>query len=299
MKRRKHNYKKWTPEELKLANNPMISHQEVMRKTERSYSSITHWRVAHNIYLLEKVPDTIAPIYDDYLKPKADIFTVAGDLHIPLHDTKFINYMNSVSKKRQSKILILGGDTTDQKGASRFLDKNTKGKVKLTKEFSMLADFFITESKFFDTIYVIAGDHDERLLKRIDFNDQFEDLINFIVLIVKTEIGNTKIIPSNYMYCIVKSGKSEWRITHPDRATKRPTTKALLLANKFRTNVIQFHGHTYGQEHTTDGKLLAVCLGCMTDIKKHEYTQIRDTGHSMWTNQFGIVENGELRVYDR
>ena len=245
--------------------------------------------------LLKIVSPLIAPTYNKYIFKKVDRAVICGDTHIPFHDHKILNLLIQVARQQKIKTLFIGGDLTDQKTVSRYLIRQPHTTTKLNEEIIELKNVLEVLFKTFNKIYLIAGDHDERLLKKLSFELNWT---TFIESIEKQLVVAGKLEASDYMFAVIKSGNLEWRITHPLRATKRPTTKSLQIASITEQNIIMTHGHTFGMEFVPSGRYLAVNLGCMTDPLKQEYICLRDTGYSKWRRQFATLENGKITIYD-
>jgi len=221
---------------------------------------------------------------------------VIGDTHIPFHDIEMMNKMIKIAKRDKITTLIVGGDLTDQKTTSIYPNLNTERvSRKLDDEFSVMFDVLKVLTKTFKQIVLICGDHDSRILRRLDYVMNWKSLGALCNRILKVN----SVRSSDYYYGILKSGNQTWRITHPDRATNRSTTKALKLAHKFDQNILQLHGHNFGMEFTVNAKYLAVSMGCMTDREHHEYVMIRDSAHSVWRKQFAKIQNGKITVFDK
>lgn len=241
------------------------------------------------------VPYDRIETYDKFEVIKGDAMVI-GDPHIPCQDTEMMNRMIKIALRDNIRTLIVGGDLTDQKLTSTYQNVNSeKSSRKFDDELMMLLDIIKVLTKTFDNIYLICGDHDSRVLKRLDYVVNWKSLGKLCNKILNVN----GVRSSDYYYCILKSGNQTFRVTHPDRATRRSTTKALNLARKFDQNILQLHGHTYGMEFTENGKYLAVALGCMTEIKHHEYAVIRDVGYPMWRQQFAKIQNGKITIYDK
>lgn len=231
--------------------------------------------------------------YDKFEVIQGDAM-IMGDTHIPYHNVDMMNKMIRIAKRDKIKRLIVGGDFTDQKTASIYLNANTERiSRKFDNEMFIMLNVLKILSRTFDEITLIAGDHDMRILKKISYIANWKSLGKLVNEVLKTNCVRS----SDYYYGILQSGDQTWRLTHPDRATRRPTTKALSIARKFDHNVVQFHGHTFGMEFTDNGKYLAVSMGCMTQSESHEYT-MRDVGYPKWRKQFGKIQNGKITIYD-
>jgi len=262
--------------------------------------SISSWKTALHYYnesvppqeraYFCYVPETVAPKYDKHLRLYGD-FIVAGDFHIPFQSCEMCDYMVDVAKREKIKELIIGGDFLDEKDLYRLPDQSPDQKAYLNEHLGYAERFLDDLSHYFMRIYWLSGDHDERLLKRVDYRINLPRFVRSFTDL--QEKG--KLIVSDYFHCIVNDS---WRISHPDKATRRATTKPLQLVHKYHMNVICLHGHTGGTEWDEGQKYQAIALGCMTDEEKHWYTQVRDTGYPLWRKQFAILKNNKIKICD-
>jgi len=291
----------WTDKKVKEGISLMkqgLTHNEIAKYLGVTYLS---WSLALHRYNKKKpekerayfsyVPEEIAPAYTDYLKLRGD-FILAGDFHCPYQDIEMCKKMIQVAEEEKIDQLLIGGDFLDERDLYIIPDQSNVQKAWLNQQLAYANDFMGVLSRHFRKIYLISGDHDQRLIKRIDYRINLSTMVKMFTNLQEKD----KLVVSDYFYCIINDC---WRISHADRATQRPTTKPLKLVDKYLMNVIVFHGHNFGIEAHPSQKFLAVSIGAMTNIEKHYYAMRRDVSYPQWRVQFAILKDNKLRVIDK
>ncbi len=229
--------------------------------------------------------------YIDYLKIPDENVMVIGDTHLPYCNYAWLNLMLDVAVKYKIKILVVVGNLLDSAQMGKWMAQDPS-KLSLEEEFYKTRKILVDLLKTFDKIYILTADcHENRGLKFLRNQITAQTFSKMYVPNLKDE---TKIEVSNYAYCIVGN---KWRLTHPDKASARSTTKVRTIAEIHQMNTISLHSHIYGEEPTLSGKL-AVQLGAMTDKDMHEYSSYKDTSFPNWRKQFCMIKNNYRYVFD-
>lgn len=260
------------------------------------------------------------PAYDAPLRVNGDAL-ILFDCHIPYHNADFINRCTDLAAAWGIKQLILGGDFTDQHAVNSFgaefkistqsnaekvldllrasdIPEADRGKlVKILEQSGMLTpdaglsgEMAFTRqtlralgSQFAD-IYCVIGNHDDRLLRRLDKDMTANDLLLFIL---GGTLGGWHIEP--YYFCELVSSGEKYQIEHPRGAGP---SEAAGLAAKFGCHVLVGHSHLWQVGRDVSGRYWAIAAGHCSDEARMAYAATRHSRRAAHTNGAVIVRDG-------
>lgn len=216
---------------------------------------------------------------------------VTGDRHIPWTSLHWHEYMMDVAKRRGIKTLIESGDYFNQ-DVFAFWFQNYQPLINLDWEAEVDSATEIMNDllSWFDNIYIIIGNHDLRIWRKVGRGQDFRLLFRMITQDPKVHICN---LP----YCYA-GPEDEYMIVHPKSYSQISTATPKRLTEKFHKHIIGAHGHFLGVDYDRSGKYMAVASGGLFDYDTILYTHASITTHDLWVNGFCVLnERGELRLY--
>lgn len=267
------------------SNGIKVSRSTIREHCKR-HNIPTHSKTSHvtENYEMLKELDSEFKRYDDFFKLTLDKATVISDLHIPYFSLDYLKKALDVSKANKIKSLIIDGDFFDFQTISKF-KKDADHKLKL--EFTMGRKILQSLLNQFDEIYLIPGNHDERLGRFVDY--EFD--LNFLFEVL---IPDNKISITSYRYCILNE---DWRITHPHNYSKVKGSVAQELADVHQMNIIMGHTHYTSFSYNKSGTFECYEIGGLFDKNKIEYYNVKDTRNPKWNNGFGIYLDGYFTLF--
>lgn len=276
--------------DLFWTHDPLMTVPELAALFEKSHSTIARWRKvvrrsSGNNLTDRGIPISMVTNYREMgtLKIKGDCL-VASDWHIPFHSVKWVNRLVMIAKKEGIKQLAIPGDLFDASGISRFdsLDVEAGIGEELNTSSRMLSYLL----QWFTGIYWSGGNHEIRLPRSLQFQVALPDICNFI-----TSDKRVKAIDREEL--LLESGGVTYYIVHPSTYSRTPMNVSRELAEKFHTNVISAHGHSFGMSYSKSGEYLALDAGGLFDVDTTTYINRGGlTTNPLWTNGFWLIKDG-------
>lgn len=267
-----------------------LNNIELAGKYDRSVRTIERWRKVarqeENIVDTKYgVPISTVTNYHEMgtLKITGDVL-VASDWHIPFHSAKWVKRLLQIAKEENVKQLAIPGDFFDASGLSSFdaidLESNIAGELQVASR--MLTHLL----QWFDSVYWAGGNHELRLPRSLRFQASLPDICSFI-----TKDSRVRAVDREEL--VVISGGIQYYLIHPRSYSVVPTNIARSLAEKYHTNVISAHGHSFGMSYSRSGEYLALDAGGLFDIQTTTYINRGGlTTHPSWINGFWLIKDG-------
>jgi len=230
-----------------------------------------------------------APKYNREIRLPLDDYLITCDYHSPYFSIEWHNRSLAVAEKFNIKKLIVIGDLLDFGFASFFYSDN---KPSLDQEKDENIRLIQSLIQTFDEIYLLKGNHEDRLGRLTDAKLQARILLELWT----KESWQTKFKYSIYDKLYIGD---EWLLIHPKSYSQISGQVAKKLASKFHKNIINAHGHFLSYGYDVSGKYLAVDMGGMFDVEKIEYKCIKTTTHPEWNTGFGLIKDGHFYFFDK
>lgn len=214
---------------------------------------------------------------------------VTADYHVPYTSREWVEKLVRISLEQNIKRLIIGGDYFNHDAFNHWFEMGFS--VSWEEELVAAQELLNSLLNFFETIYIFLGNHDIRILRRLE---ERLDMKRVFGLILDESLIDTRVFVSNLEYCYTSDKK--WMISHPGSYSRRSTTVSVKMAEKEATNVVCGHGHHLGFAYTNSGKFVAIEGGGMFD-KNPPYRAERSTTNPEWNNGFVILnEKSEAKI---
>lgn len=239
------------------------------------------------------LPDIPQLIERPPLQFDGDTFLYTADWHAPLYSKQQAIRVALVADTERIDTLVIGGDIMDFQSASSHPKTELQASLNETiTAAGKILDFFLD---YFDRIYVLPGNHDVRLAKKLDSPLSFEMLIRAGVQRgkVSSDVESTApIITTDNTYLYIGETETGWVAGHPDRYTRTPVnlTKA---AQRERRHVLGAHTHLQSLEWSDCGKFFCIYPGHCTEPRMTPYV-MRSKGLSTYAESkagFVLVRN--------
>ncbi|HOL83565.1 MAG TPA: metallophosphoesterase [Caldisericia bacterium] len=218
-------------------------------------------------------------IFNDYLKVNSEKVLVFSDVHLPFTDFNFTEKMFDIAlNKFKCSDCIIAGDLFDEGIFSDYLHYEKilwQEEKEITKKFLS----FIVEN--FEKVYILCGNHDNRILRKLEFNETYSEIF-------KTIYYASNLYITDYPFIIVNK---DWYVVHPGSYSQISGQVAKKLATKYSKNIISTHGHFTSLGFDISGKFYAIDIGGLVDMNKVEYLHHNITTHPRWIKGFVILIN--------
>jgi len=219
--------------------------------------------------------------YSDYPKLKAESVLVCSDFHLPYIHIEFTAWMMAVAKKQKIKNCLIAGDFFDQNMYSFFLSEDTGKWDDEKRSAKQLLKHMLRQ---FDSITMLLGNHDARILRRLDYLIKYADVMAMVS-------RDKRIRVSGYAKATV-NGK--WLVVHPKCYSRIAPQKERRLAEKHHLNLIGTHGHLTAAAFDISGQYWTAQIGGNVDYDKVEYVSQQVTDHPRWVKSFVILQKSEI-----
>lgn len=213
---------------------------------------------------------------------------IIADLHCPYHD---VSALERAVTTRPAQIVI-AGDLFDFASVSRHGKAEQQSRLESDLE---TAGLVLLELAKVAPVYVVSGNHDERLISKLDTALRFSRIV---AMALNGRTPENSITVSDYDYCFI--GDS-YVIGHLSQYSKEPGKVAAQIAAKYNRNCLVGHDHIIGAQTANgkpNGKLIGASIGSMTDHTKHWYAQRRLNTFPEWKTGYALIDAYGMTLYD-
>lgn len=218
---------------------------------------------------------------------------VFGDMHAPYHNEIMLQRAIYVARKFYPHVrdVVFGGDTFNMDAIS-IHPKNARS-VQLDVELIVGGDVAATILNCFDRGWIIPGNHDERVAKKLDQPFSTEQLFGAAFAHLRAW-PTCELHFSNLDYLYIGE---HWIAGHPSKYSGQGGKMPSDLAQFYRRNTVSFHNHIVGESQSKDGDYIGIDAGHMTDPDKHFYVKRRFNTFTRWRSGFVVISNGYAYRY--
>jgi len=284
----------WTPEILRELRNLKINGLndfEIATKFSEKYQAGFTIKMIHAARERYGIQDKYLELdkkitlYEAKTIP-IDDYMVSCDHHSPYFSEVWENRLIAIADRFGIRKHIVIGDLFDMDFIKKHPDFDGVEKSTLDKEV-YYSDPALKALDYFDENYLITGNHERRVNLSTEGKVQAKHLFGLF----GKEIWDRKFKYSVYDKMFVGDN---WMVVHPRSYSQISTSVAKRLAEKYKKNIINSHGHFVGMTYERSGTYLAIDLGGMFDIRKIDYINLRTTTHPFWKNGFGMLREGKF-----
>ena len=215
------------------------------------------------------------------------------DPHIPHHSRSLMARAFAVAEAQDINTLVLAGDTFDFDCFSSFLKVAPES---AEETFRVAGEFLEAATQQFEVVCLIMGNHDERILRRLDLKLGMKLLLDHALGYCDDPAAvmeKLKWTSRFYMEFYDTPDGVTWRISHPDNYRKVAGSVANEGAIKYGCHYLVAHEHHLQAKISMYGGHWAVNGGCIVSPAKTEYIQRRDKMCADWAPGFSLLYGGE------
>lgn len=234
--------------------------------------------------------------YTDFLKIESDNFIVISDFETPDHNATYLYYALLSAISHGIKTLIIAGDLLagDQEGISSWASVIQYGD-ELTYDSSRNILLRIIEifAAWFDHIYIIEGNHDNRVARAT------KGQIHLGMLLGRFE-DSPNIHYSRYGFMTVETSRGVVWVCHPTNFSGDPVVLGQHLYNSHwpKGHWIVPHCHRKQTGWSPDGQFEIHAIGTGRDRDRTKYAATQINKHKAWDYSFLMVEDGYFTDLD-
>ena len=214
-----------------------------------------------------------------------DDFMVVGDVQLPTTDYDFAMYPAMIAKKhlRKPRRLIVAGDFWNMDAWNKY--KSVIPVPSWVNEKEAARNLLAIYSQTFQEIWMIAGNHERRLLEHLDGQWDFQDIL-------------TASVPSGHIKatvrdrCVVNTSQGKYTVLHGANYSKKSLSNADEYAQKYQSHIISHHEHHAAIGLDRFNRYWIVNNGGLFDMEKMGYVQLKTTTMASMSKGFTMVKNG-------
>lgn len=214
----------------------------------------------------------------------ADRALIFGDAHVPTTHIAFASYMLNMAEKQGLEQCVVAGDFLNETMFSVF---KSQDKNDWQEEIGAARSFLQALFRPFQNVLLLAGNHDRRILKQLDYFLTMENLYDMVV-------RDNKLSVSNYSSCYLND---DWYVFHPNNYSRVPGSVGRQIAAKEHKHVIVAHHHVSSHTFDVSGKYHVFDIGGLADPAKTEYLHMNVTTHPKWIPGFLTLINGNPQLH--
>lgn len=214
-----------------------------------------------------------------------DDFMVIGDVQLPTTDYDFATLPALIAKKylKKSRRLIIAGDFYNMDAWSKY--PNLVSTPSWDTEKEAARNLLTVYAQVFDEMYMICGNHERRILEKLDGQYDINDVL-------AASLPSGKVRATVLDRCRVKTNNGEYTVLHGDNYSKKSLNNADELAQKYQTHIISHHEHHAAIGLDRFDRYYIINNGGLFDQKKMGYVQLKSNTCSNMSQGFTMVRNG-------
>lgn len=220
--------------------------------------------------------------YNQYYEVLSDSAVVIGDAEVPDHDSEIFSMVADVAHRFAIDTLIINGDFFDAGKFSTWKKTFDAKQLLFDEEIQLARTILSSFLKFFDRIFIIPGNHEDRISKLTS------GAINFGHFIFDLE----NVFYSPYNFLDLKTSSGTFAITHGKSYSRIPLATARKLAGIYNKSIIIGHSHHLGMTFDPSGNLYLIDGGCCRDIIKTQYKSMSMSTFPQWVPGFVVIKKG-------
>lgn len=252
-----------------------------------------------------KVKGSVSPDFKGFDRPELydwslpsewefewDDFMVVGDVQLPTTDYDFATLPALIAKKhlKKPRRLIVAGDFFNMDVWSKY--KSIVPLPTWVDEKEAARNLLTIYSQVFQEIWMIAGNHERRLLEHLDGQWDFQD-----VLTASLPSGHIKATVRDR--CVVKTSQGKYTVLHGANYARKPLSNADEYAQKFQSHIIAHHEHHAAIGMDRWDRYYCISNGGLFDVNKMAYVQLRTNTMAGMSNGFTMVKDGYPYLFSK
>ena len=271
-------------------------------RQESSSRLQTVWR-----YGAATMPPSPGKRYIDFEVLETDNAVIISDTELPDHSAPYIRLALLKAMSENIKTLIIAGDVvaTDMAALNSFSPKFTEpGELTYRQVIHLLRDTLNAMLGWFEHVYIIEGNHDDRVARKTGGEIDLGMFIDHI----------PSVTYSRYPYLYVRRSNGELvKIIHPGNYSQDPAKLAQDFYNieagpyfdpmrrreTFqKADIVVAHCHRGQTSMSPDGAHQCIALGTLRDPTRTRYkTKAQAKKNKQWDASFATLEDGWLKHY--
>jgi len=278
-----------TKEQLYQMYKQNIDLTEEARKLEIKISTLERYlRNYHNDKTSLFTPPRQIKRYNDFQTITTDNVMILSDIEIPDYSREYLLLALYSAMANNIKTLVIAGDliATDMSSLNSWSTTWQTNDMNYEQVIQTTQDILNTLGEWFDDIYIIEGNHDDRIARATNGEVHLGMLLD-----------NTKAVYSRYSFLWIETSRGAIKVSHPKNYSRNPVTLGQKLHSEEprKAHHIIAHCHRMQIGMSLDGLYEIHCLGTGRDSQLTKYKSTRVASFPEWDASFVMIENGYFK----
>lgn len=265
---------RWSSEEIET-----LKHLRAQGKNSAEIASVlnrTQKAVLHQLARLGSIS-----------KSRRSAYLITSDWHIPHHDREALALLLDTSRKKHIDKLIIAGDFLNLDILSNYV--KAESPITIDQELGEARKVVCALLKRFSEICIIPGNHEKRLIRRLNTPLSFASFFAMIC-------GDKRIKVAEKDHLLLTVSRRTFRICHPKNYSRTKLSVTARLADIYHQNIVAGHSHSLGITFSSSGRYLCIDTGGMFDESRIGYIQATTT-HPAWNQGFVALYQDKIELY--
>jgi UDP-2,3-diacylglucosamine pyrophosphatase LpxH len=212
-------------------------------------------------------------------------WTIVSDVHAPTTDLDLARLVVPSSQRFGVRQLLLLGDLINVDWASKYpvLVSHPDGTDETESAKYLLEEWL----HYFDQIYWLPGNHEDRFLKLNTGNLSMNHLVRTV-----SAQGRGKLEASEFDHCWIDTPNGPWFCCHGTNYSVNQLVVADQLAQKYQANIICGHQHHFAMGMDRYKNFIVVDNGGLFDPDKMAYVTMRASKMPRMQRGFSVLVDG-------
>ena len=221
---------------------------------------------------LIEVPGTVRPRYDQPLEiPLEGGIVIFPDVHIPYQDGEFMTKVLNLAVSWKIQYGLLAGDYMNLDAFSRFITDEGEAREAFKEEIEAADDVLRVLLGPLKRMFWLRGNHERRITMQ-----SAGQLGMWTLERLMHEPSKLQVTDKQWALVVPGGDEPPYRVTHPNRGRKNPTSWAREQATIKHQHIILAHSHQVAMTRDTSGKFWCIDSGCIADPRRLSYVWKED-----------------------
>jgi hypothetical protein len=213
---------------------------------------------------------------------------IVHDVHAPTTDLNMARRVIPVSEKLGVKRLILAGDLLNMELFSSY--DQIIDSPHFEQELNAVRFLLQYWGQYFEEMYWIRGNHEDRWFKAMKGSATMERLRNMIGGIAHVQVSDRDVIKIN-------TDTGLWIVPHGANYSVQQLNVADVIAQKYQAHVVMGHQHHCAKGWDRFGRYVIVDNGGLFDKDNLHYVQLKTTKSPEMKTGFTVLKGGFAHVF--
>jgi predicted phosphodiesterase len=226
-------------------------------------------------------PESPTRDFTEEIKITCPSAIIIGDAEIPDHDREIFAMAAEMAHRLNIRTLIINGDFIEADAFSKWpkiSDTGQRFPIEIDLARATIKEFL----KYFNKIYITAGNHERRLARGTSGAIWLNMLME----------GQPEMQISEYSHLEMETPAGKWIIAHPANYSRVPLGVAREMAAIKQCNILLGHTHHLSMGHDRSGKWWILDGGCCRNPIKTGYKRMNTNTYPEWIPGFVIIKEG-------